>query len=95
MTQQKPGQELPVMQAGFINLKARKMGVTLFLEPVEIGDKNGRDFNARNVRQHQTRVFVVVIGHTHASFLSLFKDGNRKRLWIFKKCVKGVNPCWA
>ena len=64
------------MQAGFINLKARKMGVTLFLEPVEVGDKNGRDFNARNVRQHQPGIIVIVIGHAHASFIGLFKDGN-------------------
>ena len=71
------------------------MGVTLFLEPVEIGDKNGRDFNARNVRQHQPGIIVVVIGHTHASVFGLFENGNGERRAVLEEVIKGVNPCGA
>ena len=95
LAQQNTGQKLSVMQGGFINLKARQMGFTLALKPVEVGHKKGRDFNAGNVGQHQARVIVVVVGHSHASFVCLFKNGDRERRRVLKKRIKGVNPCRA
>ena len=79
------------MQARFINFKVRQMVVALLLKPVEVGHKNGRDFNARNVRQHQPGIIVVVIGHAHASFIGLFKDGNGEWGIVIKQMIKGVN----
>ncbi|SAJ34131.1 Uncharacterised protein [Enterobacter cloacae] len=84
-TQQNTRQELPVVQFLTIDVIAGKMGRTLLFEPVEVGNKNGRDFDTGDVRQHQPGIILVAVGHPDTGLVCLFEHGDRKRRCVVKK----------
>ncbi|SAD93822.1 Uncharacterised protein [Enterobacter cloacae] len=84
-TQQNTRQKLPVIQSVFVDVIAGKMGFTLLFEPVEVGDKNGRDFDTGDIRQHQPGVILVAVGHPYAGLVCFFEHGDRQRCCVVKK----------
>ena len=84
-TQQNTGQKLPVVQFVFVDAIAGKMGCILLFKPVEIGDKNGRDFDTGDIRQHQSGVIFIAVRHTDAGLICFLKHGDRKGRCVGKK----------
>lgn len=62
------------------------------LQPFQVGRQDWRDFNAGDVRQHQSAVVDVIIGHADAGFFSLLVNGDRKWRVALEQPEQAVDP---